>query len=362
MPRERKSMKSICFFNNKGGVGKTTLVCNMGSFLASKFEKKALLLDLDPQCNSTQLVLGEDRCSSIFEDPTDAGYQTMLATVLPLLEGESEVHPDKVEPLPPTSNRFGVALLPGHPRIALVEDKLGADWSNITGGDVGAFRRTNWFDAVVSFHSPNYDLILVDVGPSLGALNRSVLIGSHYLLTPMGCDLFSLIGIGNIGEWVRGWFGRYHTGIQQLQKDFPDAHSKYHLLTSLDKRCRLLGYTVQQYITKSKGGVRRPTVAYEQIRSRIPSTIRKELANLIDERRSGDLDLGDIPHMYSLVPLGQSANAPIDKLGRADGLAGSQYQKQLEYLRVIESLCMRLLASKARGEVTDDSVAADAGN
>jgi cellulose biosynthesis protein BcsQ len=338
-------MTSICFFNNKGGVGKTTLVCNMGSFLASQFSKRVLLLDLDPQCNSTQLVLGEERLVTMFDADGGTGDRTLLQVVEPLLMGESNVSPESVTPVAPHENRFGIALIPGHPRVAMIEDKLGADWGDIAGGDIGAFRRANWFNSVVEFFSSDYDMILVDVGPSLGALNRSVLIGSHYLLTPMGCDIFSLIGIGNIAEWLVAWFDRYSVGMDQLRRASAAAVARYKLVADFDARCRLLGYTVQQYITKSKGGVRRPTEAYESIRQRIPETIASKLNKLIDPRREGMLDLGDIPHMYSLVPLSQSASAPIDKLTNKDGLAGSQYQKQVEYMGVIEGLCKRLLRS-----------------
>jgi cellulose biosynthesis protein BcsQ len=53
-------MRSIAFFNNKGGVGKTTLLCNVAAFLAREKDKKVLIVDADPQCNATQLMLDDD--------------------------------------------------------------------------------------------------------------------------------------------------------------------------------------------------------------------------------------------------------------------------------------------------------------
>ena len=52
-------MKSIAFFNNKGGVGKTTLLCNLAGYLSRRCEKKVLVIDADPQCNTTSYVLEE---------------------------------------------------------------------------------------------------------------------------------------------------------------------------------------------------------------------------------------------------------------------------------------------------------------
>lgn len=52
-------MESIVFFNNKGGVGKTTLLCNVGAYLSLEMQKKVLVIDADPQCNTTSYCLGE---------------------------------------------------------------------------------------------------------------------------------------------------------------------------------------------------------------------------------------------------------------------------------------------------------------
>ena len=59
-------MKLLSVFNNKGGVGKTTLVANLGAELALSFGAKVLVVDADPQCNLTQYVLGEEESLSIY--------------------------------------------------------------------------------------------------------------------------------------------------------------------------------------------------------------------------------------------------------------------------------------------------------
>ena len=53
-------MKVITFFNNKGGVGKTTTIINLASYLSIEKRKNVLVLDLDPQSNTTQAILPED--------------------------------------------------------------------------------------------------------------------------------------------------------------------------------------------------------------------------------------------------------------------------------------------------------------
>ncbi|MBK9234711.1 MAG: AAA family ATPase [Rhodoferax sp.] len=74
-------MKSIAFFNNKGGVGKTTLACNLVSYLNMHKGKRVLLVDADPQCNATQAILDDDRCEAIYlsgTNPTKTLYHYLL--------------------------------------------------------------------------------------------------------------------------------------------------------------------------------------------------------------------------------------------------------------------------------------------
>lgn len=60
-------MKSVAFFTNKGGVGKTTLVCNLAAYLANIKKKKVLLVDADPQTNATQYTFNDDVLEEIYD-------------------------------------------------------------------------------------------------------------------------------------------------------------------------------------------------------------------------------------------------------------------------------------------------------
>ena len=70
-------------------------------------------------------------------------------------------------------------------------------------GDKGAIRKLNWLNQLKQ-QNQEFDYILIDVGPSLGALNRSALLNSDFFLTPMASDIFSLLGIANIGIGLKG--------------------------------------------------------------------------------------------------------------------------------------------------------------
>ncbi|WP_233286342.1 nucleotide-binding protein [Bradyrhizobium ivorense] len=81
-------------FNNKGGVGKTTLTANLCAYLALKRNYRVLVVDCDPQCNVTQLFLGDDRSIELYwseVSDVSATSQTILAAVRPIMEGGAEV-------------------------------------------------------------------------------------------------------------------------------------------------------------------------------------------------------------------------------------------------------------------------------
>lgn len=336
--------KSICFFNNKGGVGKTTLACNIASYLANKFNKKILIIDADPQCNSSQYILPIELYTHILEGGM---YNTLLDVISPIEEGNSEIN-FNVEIVPSFENRFAVDIIPGHPSVSLFEDKLSSSWVNLN-HDVGSLRITNWSNNLNEKLKEKYDYIIYDVGPSLGALNRTILLGCDYFITPMGCDTFSIMGIKNISEWLKSWSALYQTNYRNLYniKETLVRKHENEVLSSLESKCIYIGYTVQQYITTRKvKGVKRPTIAYENIITQIPQCISDNLRDFMSNQLTLDkANLGDVPHLYSLVPLAQRSNSPIFSLGNKDGLVGSQYSQLEDYREMIDRITEGILSN-----------------
>jgi cellulose biosynthesis protein BcsQ len=331
-------VKSVVFFNNKGGVGKTTLAANVAAQLVHDRALRILLVDCDPQCNSTQLILDNGRWVEMYWNGQKSTQPTLMDLVRPIELGDSDISRG-IDPVKSSTNRFGVDLLPGHPRMSIIEDLLSRAWSEASGGDIGGIRRSNWVTFLLDEYQDRYDLIFFDVGPSLGSLNRTVLIGAEFFVTPMGADIFSIVGIRNIAEWLRNWLQVYATGLNLCKGKHPGALEEFHIAAADSIGSRFCGYTVQQYITKSKKGVRRPTLAFEKILSDIPGEVSESLGEFMP----GGLDvssarLGDVPNMYSLIPLAQSVNAPIAALQSSDGLAGGQYGQQQNYIRTIEAV------------------------
>lgn len=343
---------SICFFNNKGGVGKTTLACNVAAYIAETKGLGVLLVDTDPQCNATQLVLPDHLTTEIYRTTyAEATIHTLREVLHPFLAGEASLAAHHT-PIAPEANRFGISVLPGHPQIAMLEDHLSQAWRGFLGGDLGGARITNWNTQLLTHLGGKFDVIIYDAGPSLGALNRSILIGVDYFMAPMGCDIFSLIGIENIAVWMNKWRDAYENAHALCAKEFGDQLEEYAVRYSSSGASRFIGYTVQQYITKTIHDEKRATVAYEEILRQIPRSMEDRLGSLLAAGLdASDIRLGDVPHMYSLVPLAQTAHAPIHKLTSKDGLSGGQYQQQRQYEHFIRNLSDALVCNLQKASV-----------
>ena len=287
-------MHSIAFFNNKGGVGKTTLLCNVAAFLGGELGKKVLIVDADPQCNATQLMLDDNIVYNLY-DSHDAF--TIHSIIHPLSIGKgysTSIEPRKV-------SDYDVDLIPGDPRLALKEDLLSKDWQDAVAGDIRGLRTSFLFHELLTRCS-HYDFVLFDVGPSLGSINRCVLLASNFFVSPMSIDIFSLRAIENISTAILEWRRRLTSGIDQVDKSLVDD-----IPLGNPFGIKFAGYVAQQYIQKTTtSGDKRAVAAYETIMKRIPKTIRAYFVDkLQSERVKIKYEIGSIPNLYSLIPLAQ---------------------------------------------------------
>lgn len=323
-------MKSIAMFNNKGGVGKTTLVCNLASYFAKYIHKRALLIDADPQCNSSTYMLSErDFYSSYYENKSFTIYDLLL----PLSRGEGFSKKIKVN----SNSDFGIDILVGSPRLAMMEDLLASDWSDVEGGKARGTRTTLVFSEAIS-RFEEYDFIFFDMGPSLGAINRSILLASDYFITPMSSDIFSLLAVENIGISVVQWAEQFNNGIEKLRKVDPKAIENLKENFSI----KFIGYVTQQYTTKTVEGQRIPVKAFEKIIDDIPEAVKIHLANPIN-RIDMDYELGTIPVFNSVIPMSQNAHKPIFSLSTKDGVVGSHFSKVADFRGIMEEIAHNTL-------------------
>lgn len=318
------------------------MICNVASQIARR-RCNVLVIDCDPQCNSTLLIGGEERLDQWYGDLAEksAAKSTLLHVVGAFEVGEPAIRGD-VEIYSKSRNKFNVDLVPGHPRLSVLEDNFSQAWQEASSGQIGGLRRTNWLHTFT--RGLNYDYVFIDLGPSLGALNRCALLASHFFVAPVGADVFSLIGIRNISHWMKGWLQQYQMAVGNCEIKSPGYTSGYDLIRFPNIEKGFLGYTVQGYIAKSEGGKKRPTTAYEAIMRRIPKEIDDHLSEfMVPGVTLERANIGEIPHMHSIVPMAQRANAPIGLLGREDGIVGAHYDQQDRYAANLSRVAKALL-------------------
>lgn len=305
------SVPIVAFFNNKGGVGKTTLAYHLAWMLAG-LGRRVLACDLDPQANLTAACLDEDALAAIFEAPAQTG--TTVYRCLEPLTAVGDLRPPELQRLTPQ-----LALLPGDLALSGFEDLLASEWPNALRGDnlFRPFRVLSafWQIAQMGAREAEAELVLIDVGPNLGAINRSALIGADFVVMPLGADLFSLQGLRNLGPTLRRWRADWRKRLDNW------AAPDFELPAG---RMQPVGYIVQQH------GVRlsRPVKAYDRWVNRIPTEYRRSV--LAEPDPPGDLlttddehCLATLKHYRSLVPLAQEARKPVFALSVADGALGS---------------------------------------
>jgi len=338
-------MKTITFFNNKGGVGKTTTIINLASYLSIKKEKKVLILDLDPQANSTQAILKEEIWSKYYG--IKAQEKTIFNYFEKIEEGDSEFVFYPI-PIGVSDNNYKVSLIPGHPKLSLIDDAMSKSWSEARGGEKGALRKQNWLNQLKVKVSNDYDYMFIDVGPSLGALNRSALLNSDYFITPMASDIFSLLGISNIGEWISDWEDLYNVSLTSFRSQNKTSYTNFFQKNLINDNpsvsTKFLGYSIQQYSKRKFKSGERPTQAFENVIKDFHAEIVESLGPISKEGLNDiDLKLGDIPYVYSIIPLSQTSNTPIFELSYADGLRGNQTSSVEAYKKYIEILANNFL-------------------
>jgi cellulose biosynthesis protein BcsQ len=332
-------MKTIVVFNNKGGVGKTTFLCNLAASLHLNDNKKVIVVDADPQANATTYSLYEEETIELFSKVNATGTLNDIFKEL----RKSGYYFDKNLPIK-KSKRFGFDLIPGDPSISIFEDFLSKDWFDSINGEARAIRTTLIFDDLNhKLANLGYDYVFYDVGPSLGAINRSVLMSADYYILPMSSDIFSLKAVDNIKASLKNWGENFKKGLREYEDNENEPFKLGGKIINF--KLTFIGYITQQYLTKTKDGQKRAVNAYEKIIKQIPKAIITNLVPANSVLSEDDFKLGEIPNLHSLVPLSQSANAPIFKLTADDGVVGAHFSKVKEYGEVIENIKNKLLSN-----------------
>ncbi len=305
----------LTFFNNKGGVGKTSLIYHLAWTLADQ-GKSVLIADLDPQANLTAAFLNDVQLDELWESHEPGA--TIYRSVKPLTD-VGDLAPPELRKI--TAN---LHLIPSEVAFSRFEEVLSSAWPAAMGNS-NLYRPLRILSSIgellrTAAAMIDADIILVDIGPNLGAINRSVLIASDFVAIPLASDASALQSLESIGPTMRNWKDGWR---KRLENWHGNPESKEHReLVLPDGGMHPIGYLRQQY------GVRldRPVKAYDKWVKRIPEVYREAVLNENPPSQvpaAGDPHcLATIKHYRSLIPMAQEHRKPIFKLTAADGAIG----------------------------------------
>jgi chromosome partitioning protein len=319
----------IAFFNNKGGVGKTSLVYHLAWMMADQGHR-VVAVDFDPQANLTSAFLDENQVERLWTD--DDQRQTVWGAIRPFLDRSG---PLGAAPLVTTSDH-NLVVLPGDLQLATLEDNLSAEWPRCLDEKPDAFQVMSTFWRLTQDAASQHgaDVVLVDVGPSLGAINRAALLASDHVVVPVAPDLFSLQGLHNLGPTLDGWRRGWRDRLERKPPSVTDVPGG---------EMNVLGYVVLQH------GVRldRPVRAYQRWMDQIPGQFQTSVLGRGNEdvpRMDEDpYCLGQLKHYHSLMPLAQEARKPIFALTAADGALGGHFQAARDAYGHFDNLAKTIL-------------------
>ena len=320
-------MTIIAFFNNKGGVGKTSLVYHLSCMYAD-LGASVVAVDLDPQANLTTMFFEERRLETIWPDGGE--HNSILGAVSPILKGLGDVGEARVEEL---SGHLGI--LPGDLGLSRFEARLWSAWPECLGRDEAAFRVESAFHRIIRAAGRHREanLALVDVGPNLGAINRAAILAAHFVVFPLAPDLFSLQGLRNLGPTLAAWREEWHDRLDRAPAglDLPQG------------RITPAGYVVMQHAVR----LGRPVRAYDRWMGRIPRAYRQEVLERLSPEASagtGRNRLATLKHYRSLMPMAQEARKPMFHLKSADGALGAHTYAVQDCYADFEQLARRIAA------------------
>jgi chromosome partitioning protein len=298
----------IAFINTTGGVGTTSLVYHLSWMLADQ-GFRVIAADLDPKANLTAAFLDEDRLEEVL--PIGDCPLTIYGAIQPLQRGVGDVADPHIETV---HERLGLMI--GDMQLSTFEDQLSEAWPKCLDRDERSFRVISAFWRILQRAAEIHeaDVILIDLGPNLGAINRAALIASDYVVIPLGPDLFSLQGLRNLGPALRRW----REGWQERLSKNPAPD-----LALPPGDIQPLGYIVLRHSIR----LDRPVKAFERWMARIPSTY---LEAVLDKSGKTSATIDDDPECIaklrdyrSLMPLAQEARKPVFFLKPADGALGA---------------------------------------
>jgi chromosome partitioning protein len=299
----------IVFFNNKGGVGKTSLVYNL-AWMYAGLGVKVIAADLDHQANLTVLALGEEGAEGLWTQ--QGGPATIYGSVQPLFEGTGDIEPCHVVPV---SDDLG--LIPGDLALSSLEDELSSQWAECAAGQRRAFQLTTAFGRALRDAADRTcaKLVLVDTAPAFGAINRAALSTADHVVIPVSLDQLLPHNMKLLGKTLQQWRRTWNTWLDRS----PAAMQLALPIGGLNP----LGYVVTRPNVFRGQMWRRDALWMDRLPALFHEAVLGTDSNIYPRVDDDPYFLGLVRNYHSLMAIAHEAHRPVFLLRPADGAMGA---------------------------------------
>eukprot|EP00477_Mikrocytos_mackini_P000076 GAHX01000080.1.p1 GENE.GAHX01000080.1~~GAHX01000080.1.p1 ORF type:complete len:360 (+),score=54.05 GAHX01000080.1:48-1127(+) len=299
----------VALYTHKGGVSKTTNTMHLAWLLAQKFGKRVLCVDADPQCNLTQLLIPESRKDSNFLKGTQ--FTSIYDILSPIFHGQSkEVSAAAcLQVRPREFSKGALFLIPGsldlstfEPIIALAHSLSTSPAYKLFDSLPGAIRSMVQQTATENL----IDIVLVDMGPSIGELNRNLFYSSDFFIVPTSADVYCKATINTMQTTLNSWATNHRTIA---------LATRNHTLPLNSVLPKFLGVIVSMFNVAGKEGkpVKQSQTWIDLIKLSVENSLAPNLHenNMLHTVQVEGHCLAEIPNFLSLLPIAQRASYPV---------------------------------------------------
>ena len=345
--------KRIALFNHKGGVSKTTTTFNLGWMLAEK-GKKVIMVDTDPQCNLTGMVLGykgPEEFELFYKNEEERNIKYGLSPAF-----ESRPTPIKAVNCVPVEGRKNLFLLPGHIGLSEYEVTLGIA-QELSGSIQTLQNLPGAMPYLLDLTAKKFkaDYVLIDMNPSLSSINQNLLTTSHFFIVPTTPDYFSVMAIDSLSSVLPNW----NAWVKKVQS-LPILRDAAYPFPKIEPK--FIGTIIQNY--RPRGKV--PAKAFQKWINEINDRVRKNFVPTLEridmllpiekykEQNIGSgICLATISDFNALIAQSQRAGVPVFRLKPSQiGQSGVVLERTLKARDRFEKI-FKELANRIIGLTTD---------
>lgn len=317
----------ISLFNHKGGVSKTTTTFHLG-WMLTKLGQKVLIVDADPQCNLTGLVLGINDYDALFDFYATRGNYDIYNSLAEAFGFPTDLKDASMDGIKnPTQIRSNpnMSIIAGHIDFAKFDLQIATALTSsqsiprlkpLLGSINNLIRKTA--------NIGNFDVVLVDMSPNISATNMCIFMASDYFIIPTSPDFFCYQSIESLSNVLPRWSSDLAT--------FKDG------ATLPKNNPKMLGTILQNYRvydnSKSTDNQRKMTKGFTDWSNKIKEITNGKLAPALKDKRidmiiseetfkkyvnyDSPYNLANIQDFNSLIPISQRVSKPMFELTQED--------------------------------------------